>query len=59
MAAAITGGLVTTCVVTLFVLPGPYRRVGDVPETELTDVSFDSLIDLTAHEPMERIGGNT
>ena len=59
MAVAIVGGLITAAVVNMFVLPGLYRRFGDVPETAITDVSFDRLIDLTEQESMEPIGGGT
>ena len=58
MAAAIVGGLITTGIVSMFVLPSLYRRFGDVPETEMTDVSLDRLIDLTEQESMVRIGGD-
>jgi len=59
MAVAIVGGLITATVVNMFVLPGLYRRFGNVAETAMTDVSLDRLIDLTEQESMERIGGGT
>jgi Cu/Ag efflux pump CusA len=58
MAVAAIGGVVASAIGCLFVVPGLYRRYGDVRHDDAAELSMDGLVvDLTKHETREPIGG--
>jgi Cu/Ag efflux pump CusA len=57
MAVIVIGGLVTSTLLSLFVIPALYLRFGTAPEA--SEVSVERLIDLTKHEEKELIGGGS
>jgi Cu/Ag efflux pump CusA len=59
MAVAALGGLVASTIACLLIVPGLYRRYGDVPHDEAADLSTDELVDVTRYETLEPIGGGS
>ncbi|HEY3210121.1 MAG TPA: efflux RND transporter permease subunit [Actinomycetota bacterium] len=59
MAIVVVGGLVTSTLLVLFVVPGLYLRFGLIPEAGTREVSVERLIDLTKQEERELVGGGS
>jgi cobalt-zinc-cadmium resistance protein CzcA len=53
MAAVILGGLVSTTLLTLFIVPALYRRFGAHSEPDLSVVFDEPTVDLTRFEGSE------
>ena len=59
MAVAALGGLIASTVACLLVVPGLYRRYGDVPHDEAAELSTDELVDVSRYETLQPIGGGS
>jgi hypothetical protein len=53
MAVVIVGGMISTALITLFVVPALYLRLGAGSELDLAIVLAEPTIDLTREEPAE------
>jgi Cu/Ag efflux pump CusA len=57
MAIAALGGVIASTIACLLVVPGLYRRYGDVPHDEAAELSTGELVDVSRYETLQPIGG--
>jgi hypothetical protein len=57
MAIAALGGVIASTIACVLVVPGLYRRYGDVPHDEAAELSTDDLVDVSRYETLQPIGG--